>query len=292
MKLRQIIPAGVMVLGLMTGFGIVQAGWHPVPGVDIPFDSDAYYSPTIVSEPDSAPSVFALRELSQGTVLDPIRKAKSILFGGDFSKLSGIMQNRYLNELLNRTGWGAPVLQQVKTNMDEINRQSQSISMAVQAVDSVKADKLFRSPDGSKSSYERNNKDYRVDDQIKAMNEYYQGVVQASADNMDDLKKQNELLNEIMQHVANAQGQQQQLQAKAELEAFIQAQLQRRNVLLGNWAGVKAMDSRFEASRDVEVRINRKSFNANGIADPYDTSHSVYNNWQRPEPLGLPDMKN
>ncbi len=57
-----------------------------VPGVDEPYDPANYYSKESISYADSKPSVFALRDLMQGTVYDYKRHLKSIDFGGDFEK--------------------------------------------------------------------------------------------------------------------------------------------------------------------------------------------------------------
>ena len=54
--------AGVACGGLLVGASFAYA-FVPIPGVDIPYDPANYYSTVGVSIPDSAPSIFTLREL-------------------------------------------------------------------------------------------------------------------------------------------------------------------------------------------------------------------------------------
>lgn len=82
--------------GFCIGYGAVYVYAKIIPGVDVPYDPGAYYSATAISYADSAPSTFALRELSKGSVYDKTRHDKSILFGSDFKS--------WLEAMIERTG--------------------------------------------------------------------------------------------------------------------------------------------------------------------------------------------
>lgn len=76
-----------------------------IPGVDEPFDPTAYYSPTEILYADSAPSVFALRELEQGEVFDYTRLIKSVLFGDNFLQWYKELQKITKSEEDNMKTW-------------------------------------------------------------------------------------------------------------------------------------------------------------------------------------------
>lgn len=89
---------------LAAPFGTVtEAKHHSVAGVDYPYDAADYYAPDRISEPDSAPSRFALRDLAAngGTVYDFIRHQKSILYELRFVDVLAVLQKRFQIDLAN-----------------------------------------------------------------------------------------------------------------------------------------------------------------------------------------------
>ena len=75
-----------MLCIVMVGFSVgsscrVILAWS-IPGIDKPFDPANYYSPTSVSIPDSAPSIFTMRDLEGqgGAVYDYTRHMKNIAY--------------------------------------------------------------------------------------------------------------------------------------------------------------------------------------------------------------------
>ena len=84
-----VVASCAITLGFCFGYFGAIAHARIVPGVDEPFDPTAYYSLTEISYADSAPSVFALRELERGEVFDYTRYIKSQLFGEKFEGILG-----------------------------------------------------------------------------------------------------------------------------------------------------------------------------------------------------------
>lgn len=71
---RKILPAALALLvGLALGPASVSHA-EVIPGVDEPFDPPNYYSPTSISYPDSAPSLFTLRELLGGSFHEAVNR--------------------------------------------------------------------------------------------------------------------------------------------------------------------------------------------------------------------------
>lgn len=84
---KAIVALCVLSFGVAGPFlNTAHARWS-IPGVTRPFDPPNYYSPTSISWPDSAPSPFALWDLSaqKGMVYDLTRHLKSILYGTKFA---------------------------------------------------------------------------------------------------------------------------------------------------------------------------------------------------------------
>lgn len=98
----------ITVLALcLVSFSSVPAYAWSIPGITRPYDPTAYYDPVAVSIPDSAPSVFALRDLAanKGNVYDYTRHLKSILFGGFFKNIFGMETNKEELQRINNKTW-------------------------------------------------------------------------------------------------------------------------------------------------------------------------------------------
>lgn len=80
---------------LACGAGVMGYAFS-IPGVTRPYDPPNYYSLTTVSEPDSAPSPFALRDLAAqgGNVYDYTRHIKSILYDTKFASWLEILTGK------------------------------------------------------------------------------------------------------------------------------------------------------------------------------------------------------
>ena len=76
----------IATIATSSSLGVIYARWHPVAGVDYPFDEANYWTLTTISVPDSAPSTYTLRDLASqgGQVYDYTRHIKSILYGDKF----------------------------------------------------------------------------------------------------------------------------------------------------------------------------------------------------------------
>lgn len=108
MKKKLAILTTVIVAGFSFGVMTVTfARHHPVAGVDYPYDPTAYYSQTVISWADSAPSTYALRDLAGqgGQVYDLTRHLKSIIFGDLFVDILGVENEKSKIDEKNTENW-------------------------------------------------------------------------------------------------------------------------------------------------------------------------------------------
>ena len=94
---------GVLSAGFISGYGLIAYA-HVIPGVDEPYNPEAYYSLTEISWADS-PSPYALKDLASngGSVFDYTRYIKSILFADKFEKLAETDADKTNNDEINST---------------------------------------------------------------------------------------------------------------------------------------------------------------------------------------------
>ena len=108
MKKKIAILTGIAVAGFSFGvMAVTFARHHPVRGVDYPYDPTAYYSQTVISWADSAPSTYALRDLASqgGQVYDLTRHLKSIIFGDLFVDILGVESDKSKIDEKNTENW-------------------------------------------------------------------------------------------------------------------------------------------------------------------------------------------
>lgn len=277
--------ACALVAGFCIGYGIVYVQARTIPGVDEPFDPAAYYSPTAISYADSAPSTFALRELSRGIVHDPQRHKESIPFRDDFKS--------WLDALLARTG----IMERNIKPQDEVVRQMTAAEIRMVQQDAaalyrgdeyqkLMGNHLFRST----SDYSKNEAAYSKEAQYKALEEKYASIAKSAEDAVKNQEAGDVAYAQIMENVKNAQGDMEMEQASAQLAALQEAELARRTMLLSNLATVRAiqkqteLDEHLAAVRQTEAAKLR-------IEDPYKEASRPDQAYDRPEPIGFVEFK-
>ena len=266
-KKKKIAVLAVMVLALTAGISYA----HVVPGWDEPYDPGNYYSPTSVSIPDSAPSPFALRELSQGDVYDYTRHIKSILFGDNYQNIYGNLLSKLLNEILDMTGMGQGILAQGSQQVQDILRHGQKVGTA-DSIPYLKAQGMFRQSDGEEG-------DFDDEAQLKWAGNVYLNGLNAYKTSDEDLADRLEALNGAAKNVADAQGNIQAAQASAQVSAIFAAEAVRRDELLSNYSAVEAAHSRMQLDQDREdVAAVRSgfSFKVMDRENPSKTDMDIY----------------
>ncbi|MBQ3452297.1 MAG: hypothetical protein IJG32_08525, partial [Selenomonadaceae bacterium] len=89
---------GVLSMGFIGGYGLVVYA-HTIPGIDEPYNPEAYYSLTEISWADS-PSPYALEDLASngGSVFDYTRYIKSVLFADKFLRTAETAAEKTKND--------------------------------------------------------------------------------------------------------------------------------------------------------------------------------------------------
>jgi hypothetical protein len=238
MKKGKILLAAVLAVSLTAGIGYA----HTVPGWDEPYDPANYYSPTSISYPDSAPSPFAMRELSRGDVYDYTRHIKSILFGNDFGNIYQNLFAQLLNEVLDMTGTEQGKLAQVVWKIGDIFGTSQGVG-ATADIPYMVSQSIFRQSETDEGD---------CDDhaQLKWAGSIYLNGLNAYKASDEDMEKRSATLNEALENAANAQGNIQATQAQAQVGAVYNAEMSRRDALLSNYAAMEAAHSRMQLDQD------------------------------------------
>lgn len=279
-----------VLLVIFAGFFIGYHGYHLayahiIPGVDRPFNPAAYYSDTAISYADS-PSVFFYKDLaaSGGTVRDTLRKAKSVLFSGDFSNLVTIFTSKTENDVINTSPFSSSVLQETSNNISAIHTNTSNLANGASVLEE-RDGTLFRRPD----RYDEDTNTYSEKEQRIWLGKTYANIVQAAKSSLEDANTQGDALSSIVENAYNAAGELQAAQASAELNAFNEAVNGRRNNLLANYASLKAannMEKEDENLKSTRI-IDRVSAQ---ITDPYNPTTQEQQVFTRPDAPGFKDF--
>lgn len=236
----KIILVAALVLGLSAGVSSA----HAVPGVDEPYDPGNYYSPTSISIPDSAPSPFALKELSQGDVYDYTRHLRSILFGGNFKDIYQTLLGQLLNEIQDMTGMNLASLEHLGSAVGSIFASSKEIGAAA-GIPYMESQGMFRQTTVEGKSFDDG-------EQLRWAGDVYLSGLNAYKASDEDSEKRMTNINEVLENAAKAKGNMEVTQASSQMGGVYNAEIQRRDVLLANYAAVEAAHSRLEVDQQRE----------------------------------------
>ena len=267
--------------GFCVGYGAVYVYAKIIPGVDVPYDPGAYYSATAISYADSAPSVFALRELSKGTVYDKTRHEKSILFGGDFKS--------WLEAMIERTG----IMERntkPQDKMIQVMTAAEIQSVRQEASDLYHGDEyqklmnsqLFRST----NEYGKAESSYSKEEQYKELEKRYLSLAQAAEDAVKNHEADIAAYNQIMENVGGAKGEMEMDQAAAQLDALTTAETSKRNALLADLAAARAIQRRAELDEHLAA-VRQTEAAKLRIEDPYREVSRPDQAYDRPEAIGF-----
>ena len=277
--------ACALVGGFCIGYGATYVYAKIIPGVDEPFDPGAYYSETAISYADSAPSTFALRELSKGTVYDKTRHEKSIPYTKDFMD--------WLDAVIARTGimerntkpQDKSIQQKTTADIQAVRQDAASLYRGGE-YESLMKKHLFRST----NDYSEDESAYSKDAQHKALEEKYIHLAKAAEDAVKNTDADEAAYAQIMENVKNAQGEMEIEQAAAQLAALQEAELAKRNALLSNLAELRAIQKQIEM--DEHLASVRATENAKlRVEDPYRDASRPDQAYNRPESIGFVEFK-
>lgn len=284
--MKKILISLFLIAVALIGCGVVYA--RIIPGVDEPFDPPNYYSPTSISYPDSAPSVFTMRDLAGqgGSVFDYVRNTKEILAVENKTNWSKIVFEILGIEIIDSSPVNPYVLNTIKTDVNIINDNTIN-SWKNSETFTFFENKYFRDFD----KYDNEGKeDY---DQFKQREEL-EKIYKTYAEAIDEIRKTEdkeiELINKIQEISDTAQGEMEMNQLQAQLSAVQSSLDRKRNALLGIYMDLKAAENKIESD---EI-LKQSRIIQNGeliIEDPYDRSNLSKKQYKKFDAIGFVTMK-
>lgn len=262
----------IMIIGFAVGYGGYNMAsakhHHPIPGIDIPFDSAAYYSPTALDYADS-PSTFALRDLARngGNVFDYARYLKNTLATKNIIDWLTIAIQKTGIDILNSTPFSKGHLEKTDEDIYKMNALAVDNSLT-DHVAKLLTGHTFRSVD---DLYDDDTYPFDSKTRYEAVQQMTTDMIQTSQNFTASRDEQYRTYQRIMDDITNAAGEMQVQQAQAEAEAFAQAQQAQRNALLGNLTAVKQLQHKIE--EDEQLAFQRSSdANMLHFPDPFHRS--------------------
>jgi hypothetical protein len=276
------LVTGVLAACLFTGYGLTYA--YVIPGTTEPYDPIDYYSSTTVSAPDSAPSPFALKELTKGIVFDPLRKAKSVLYSVDLANISTIFTSKTLWDVLDISPIESEVLNNVKNSIIAFAKTTYKSQNAAEVTTKVNST-LFRQPD----NYDETTNPYNKTTQLTSLDNSYQTITSSTSDIISDASDFKDALNTATDNSSNAQGDLAAVQAGTQIEALAATAMQKRTALISNYTAMESLHNADTEDRELEATRIATKVSAYAV-DPYNLTAydaSVYTKANAP---GMPDF--
>ncbi len=271
--------------GLLAG-SIHFASARVIPGVDRPYDPAAYYSPTAISYADSRPSVFALRDLARqgGSVYDPIREAKEILIAGRFETILRLIEQRLGIEEKNHQSMADDIAAQASaTGMNARTNSEQMFEGITSTQEDIGKSPFFHRYEESSNIYEmpRDRKKQRAI--IADASAVYAGIAQQALSRREET---DETLRMLLQAAAHAEGKQELLQVKAQLDALAAADQAQISGLSNAYNAIRYLRHKQEMDDAIEFEktVERSRII---VSDPFDEDAADAVGFQRPEAQGF-----
>ncbi len=275
---------GVLGACFVVGIGSYGVGHaRVIPGVDEPYDPANYYSMTSISYADSAPSPFALKDLARqgGNVYDYARHMKAILSTQNTENWLATALERFGIKVKNITPLDNSILTTVQKNIASLNADTESSSLGDKTLDFWKS-QIFRSTEGG---YVDENT-YKPQDQYQAAAEIFKLYGDNAKGFIDTAASEQANITAIMEASNNAEGEMQADQAKADAMAMMEAEIARRNTLLGNLASIKAVEGKIKQNEDLAFQRQVQAAQIS-IEDPYHRTARSEKLYEKSEPKGF-----
>lgn len=284
---KKLIVPMLIISGFALGYGAVQARWHPVAGIDYPLDPPNYYSLTSISYPDSAPSIFTLRDIAGqgGSVYDYERHLKSIDAVQNLTDWLTQALEALGIRIANTTPMSGDILYPSTEDIAKLNKNTRQKWMGTDAASFLQGT-LLRSYD----RYDEDTNTYDKQAQYQKAEEMYKSYAASAKAVLDAQDKEQEILDRIMTASASAAGEMQMEQMKVQAEAIQSAENARRDMLLGNIASLKAVEDAVQADEDIASYRQIQAAQIQ-IQDPYDRTELEQKQYERPTGKGFVEFK-
>lgn len=284
--MKKIFICLFLILIVLIGCGIVYASI--VPGIDEPYDPPNYYSPTSISYPDSAPSIFTLRDLASqgGNVFDYKRNVQEILsVENKINWLTNLMKILGL-EIIDTSPADTYILTTLGTGRSNLNEniiKNWKTSETYAFMNS----KYFRNLDEYNNDGTAN---YDKSEQYKEIDEIYKQYAKTITDIRETEEEEAKLILRIQEASETAKGEMELRQLLSQLDA-IQASLnQKKNMLLGLYIDLRSVNNKIETDEAIEKE--QKTENMKLIVEnPNDRSDLSKKQYEKPKPIGFIQMK-
>ena len=281
---------GVLSAGFISGYGLIAYA-HVIPGVDEPYNPEAYYSLTEISWADS-PSPYALKDLASngGSVFDYTRYIKSILFADKFEKLAETDADKTNNDEINSTPFSEEIFAETTVALKIIGIGTEKVARTA-TIDETNP-YLRQGNDDHWDTYDQNS--FNRQDKYKWLDDTYKNFADGAKSEIIETEKTIEAAKKIFEHTNAAEGHLQMYQAQNELKTLLAYELARQNALDANLAQLQAVNQAAEYDSNVESAYI-DSITKFDVIDPYDgVNFQLLNeefNYEKPQPSGMPDFK-
>ena len=289
-KKKFLAVLGVLSAGFISGYGLIAYA-HVIPGVDEPYNPEAYYSLTEISWADS-PSPYALKDLASngGSVFDYTRYIKSILFADKFEKLAETDADKTNNDEINSTPFSEEIFAETTVALKIIGIGTEKVARTA-TIDETNP-YLRQGNDDHWDTYDQNS--FNRQDKYKWLDDTYKNFADGAKSEIIETEKTIAAAKKIFEHTNAAEGHLQMYQAQNELKTLLAYELARQNALDANLSQLQAVNQAAEYDSNVESAYI-DSITKFDVIDPYDgVNFQLLNEefaYEKPQPSGMPDFK-
>ena len=288
-KKKFLAMMSVLSAGFISGYGLIAYA-HVIPGVDEPFNPEAYYSLTEISWADS-PSPYALKDLASngGSVFDYTCYIKSILFGDKFEKIAETDTDKTKNDEINSTPFSEEIFAETSAALKIIGVGTEKVARTA-TIDETNP-YLRQGSDDHWDSYDQNS--FNRQEKYKWLDETYKNFADGAKAEIVETEKTIDAAKKIFEHTNVAEGHLQMYQAQNELKTLLAYELARQNALDANLAQLQAVNQANEYDENVESAYI-DSITKFDVIDPYDGVNfqllKEEFDYYKQKPSGMPDF--
>lgn len=263
--------------------GCVQSLAWSIPGVTKPYDPANYWTHDTISWPDSAPSIYALRDIAKncGQVIDyqnlkpnTIKDMKAV---ADFAK----RLEELMTDMKNLTQLGGEAT-------DNFRKYLRTVQQDSDAVDEVTESNMYLA-DGSESTtvqLEAKGKDNKY----LYLDGVYRNTFQDAKNTMQSYETRAALLGETVQQIDVTEGRLAAGQAQAEVGAITAVEFRQRNDLMSQRSALIALHARAENDEIIRAETTMRKKLEMQFADPYHPNAYDKAVYEKTEAKGIPNF--
>ena len=203
--------------------------WDPIPGIDRPFDEANYWTLTTISVPDSAPSIYTLRDLEGqgGQVYDYTRHIKSILYGDKFVDILTQVASKLGIKITKFNPLGIDGSGKMHSRLQNLLASSQSHSVQIEDSPAIFNPQYNDGASGNSTDYAS---------AARLLSSSYEAVANSNKNLMNDNEALYQSLAEALNYSNTAEGAMQMNQAGNQIEAIENMAMMNLTNMLANKA--------------------------------------------------------